>query len=89
MTDLKNSAARIAMIALLSAAPVAVFATETGSPQQAVDADPDEEVSQKEIDGESMEDTARADQGKEAYTDADVEDDVDGSLIESDAKNDD
>lgn len=42
MTNLKNTSA-IALAALLAASPMAALAgTETGSPQQSVDADPDE-----------------------------------------------
>ncbi|KHA52802.1 hypothetical protein [Sulfitobacter geojensis] len=87
MTHFKN-AATIVTISLLSAVPVAGFATETGSPQQSVEADPNEEVSSKKVTGESMEDTAKADQGENAYDDAEVVEDVDGSLEEDDAKSD-
>ncbi|MCX7559366.1 hypothetical protein OS190_07265 [Sulfitobacter sp. F26204] len=87
MTKLKN-AATLFTIAMLSTAPVAAFATQTGSPQQSVDADPDEDVSKKKVEGDSLEDTAKADQGAKAYEDADIVDDAEGSLVEDDAKTD-
>ncbi|QUJ75102.1 hypothetical protein KDD17_08625 [Sulfitobacter albidus] len=93
MTDLMNKTARIAVIALLSAAPVAAFAdVETGSPAQSIANDPDEYAESDgpltDDAGESLEDTARSDQGEDAYEDTDLAEDVDGSLIEDDAKRD-
>ena len=87
MTDLKTNTACAALIALLAAAPVTAFAIESGSPQQSVAADPDE-YAVDEVTGESLEDTAKADQGEDAYEDADVVEDTDGSLIKDDAKRD-
>lgn len=49
MTDLKKNTATVALIALMSAAPMAAFATESGSPQQSVDADPDEYADSKKV----------------------------------------
>ena len=86
MTHLIKNTATLSLIALMSAAPMAAFATESGSPQQSVVADPDEEVVKKPVTGESMEDTAKAEQGN--IDDADVVESVDGSLVEEDAKND-
>ncbi|MCX7566312.1 hypothetical protein OS189_08145 [Sulfitobacter sp. F26169L] len=91
MTDFTTTA-RAALIALIAAAPMSVFAAETGSPAQSIAADPDESAEADDgvkTTGESMEDTAKANQGEDAYEDADVVKDADGSLVEDDAKNDD
>lgn len=93
MTNLKKTTGSAALIALITAAPLAAFAEiESGSPAQSVAEDPDEYA---EGDngvteaGESLQDTAKTDQGEAAYEDADVVEDIDGSLIEDDAKRDD
>ncbi|WP_370401845.1 hypothetical protein [Sulfitobacter sp. JB4-11] len=52
MTHFKKNTATVALIALMSAAPMAAFATESGSPQQSVDADTDETVGVKKVTGE-------------------------------------
>lgn len=92
MTNLIKSTASAAFVALIATAPMAAFASiETGSPAQSVENDPDENVEADngvKTTGESMEDTAKADQGENAYEDSDVVEDVDGSLIEDDAKRD-
>ena len=88
MTHFTKKTATFALVTLMSTAPFAAFATETGSPQQSVEADPNENVSKKPVTGESMEDTAKADQGENAYDDAEVVENVDGSLVEEDAKSD-
>lgn len=51
MTDLKKSTATIALITLMSAAPLAALAS-SGSPQQAVDTDPNESVAIKPVTGD-------------------------------------
>ncbi|WP_298857491.1 hypothetical protein [uncultured Sulfitobacter sp.] len=92
MTNLSKNTARAALIALIASAPMAALAEiKTGSPAQSVAADPNEYVEPDtgaNTAGESMEDTPKADQGSEAYKPADVVDDIDGSLIEDDAKRD-
>lgn len=91
MTNLKTNTARAALIALIAAAPMAAFAVESGSPAQSVASDPDEYAESDNgvnTAGESMKDTPKADQGEGAYEDADVVEDIDGSLIEDDAKRD-
>lgn len=89
MTDLTQKFTRFAAAALIAVVPAAGMASsETGSPAQSVINDPDEDVSMKKVTGESMHDTPKADQGDEAYEDADVVEDTDGSLIEDDAKRD-
>ncbi len=89
MTNFKT---RAALIALIAAAPMAVFADiETGSPAQSVASDPDEYAAPDngvKTTGSSMENTAKADQGENAYDDAEVVEDLDGSLIEDSAKSD-
>ncbi|MEQ6248407.1 hypothetical protein ABMC89_05905 [Sulfitobacter sp. HNIBRBA3233] len=88
MTNLFTKTARITAVALLASAPVAAFAVESGSPQQSVEADPDEYVASEDaVTGESMENTPIAGQ-EDAYDDADVVEDVDGSIYEDDAKRD-
>lgn len=103
MTDLKNNIARMTLIAMLSVSPAALFAdTESGSPAQSVDADPDEMVDDAAAAGCSMEDSdAKSDGTGEGCDMADVDasggdDDGDGSsdadgegsLVDEDAKSD-
>ena len=86
MTNLKTNTARAALIALIAAAPMTAFAAvEVGTPQQAVDADPDEYVAPQAATGNSLEDTPKAAQGN-AYEDSDIVEDVQGSIYEGDAK---
>ena len=49
MTHFAQKTATAAVIALMSAAPMAAFATETGSPAQSVASDPDESVAVKKV----------------------------------------
>ena len=49
MTHLMKTTATAALVALMAAAPMAASATQTGSPQQSVDADPDENVAVKKV----------------------------------------
>jgi len=85
MTNLKTTTARAALIALIAAAaPMSALATGLGSsPQAAVDEDPQEYVEPDlpAIDdpADSMIDTLRA---NDEYDDADVVEDVDGSMIQ-------
>ncbi len=92
MKNLSKNTARAALIALIASAPMAALAEiKIGSPAQSVASDPNEYVEPDNgvnTAGESMEDTRKADQGSEAYKPADVVEDIDGSLIEDDAKRD-
>lgn len=88
MTDLKNTAAHIALAAMLAVAPMAAFADpESGSPAQSVDADPDEEAAEENVTakGSLIENDAKADDGMSD----DEETDAEGSLEEDSAKADD
>lgn len=92
MTHLFKKTASLTAIALLSVTPVVAFAeSDTGSPAQSVETDPNESAESDgaltDDAGESVEDTAMSEQG-DAYEDTDVVEDTDGSLIEDDAKSD-
>ena len=93
MSILKSKITTFALIAGLSAVPAIAFSDtpQSGSPQQAVDNDPDETVDRAQADAESLYNTPKADQGENAYDDAEVEEefaDDEGSLIKEDAKSD-
>lgn len=76
MTYFAKKSATAALIALMSAAPMAAFATESGSPQQSVDADPDEYAGTKNVtDQESLAATA-ATGTPEQSVDADADENV-------------
>ncbi|MDF1728663.1 MAG: hypothetical protein P1U53_13030 [Sulfitobacter sp.] len=54
MFNLKKSATTVTLVALMSAAPMAAFAQETGSPQQSVESDPDETVANAPVTTDSV-----------------------------------
>lgn len=91
MIDLKNNAARIALATLLAAAPLSALAqVESGSPSQSVAEDPDEGAEETGTAGQSLKVTPKAVDTEEAYgDDARTQGDVEGSLVEDDAKADD
>ena len=89
MTNLMTKTARAALITLMATAPMAAFAApQSGSPQQSVAEDPDENVGNAPVYGDSMEDTTKADQGPYSYTPAEITDEVNGSMYKGDAKRD-
>ena len=60
MFDLKKNAATVTLVALMSAAPMAAMAVETGSPAQSVESDPNESVSTKRVTTSSVVDDTEA-----------------------------
>ncbi|MEH6644132.1 hypothetical protein [Sulfitobacter sp.] len=87
MTNLKENTARAALIALMATAPMAAFAApHSGSPQQSVAEDPDENTGRAPAYGDSIEDTSKA--GPYSYTPAEITDEVHGSIYKGDVKRD-
>ncbi|MGJ8544994.1 MAG: hypothetical protein ACSHWZ_06090 [Sulfitobacter sp.] len=89
MTDLKTDLKKLALVSTLAVAPFAAMAgVQSGSPEQSVAEDPDEYSVEAPVAGGSMEDTPKANQGENAYQDADIvaDDPAKGSLVEDDAK---
>ena len=75
MTDLMKTTATAALVALMAAAPMAASAAQTGSPEQSVDADPDEYVAKKKVTSDGVTEEM-ATGSPELSVDADEDEDV-------------
>ncbi|QFT60342.1 hypothetical protein FIU94_16050 [Sulfitobacter sp. THAF37] len=81
----KNTATRIALAAMLAASPAALTAQpQSGSPAQSVAEDPDENVGGEVNSVGSMEQTSRSIETPGAYDDARTDEEIKGSLIQTD-----